>query len=349
MSKQISVGAVKIGGGAPISIQSMTNTDTSDVKATSEQINALAAAGCDIVRVAVPDRKAAEATAEIKKLVSVPIVADIHFNYKLALICVENGVDKIRINPGNIGGADNVRAVVDACKSRGIPIRIGVNAGSLEKDILAKWGKICAEALAESAEGHARLLEDAGFEDICVSMKGSDVPSTVQAYEIFRSKRDYPLHLGVTHVGGGTGAAVKAAVGIGSLLLKGIGDTIRVSMMGEPTQEVVIAREILYAVGLRRPELEIISCPTCGRCKVDLEEYVERTKTALNNVKSDSPLRVAVMGCEVNGPGEGKDCDFGLACGPKNGILFAGGQTVKKVPVESGVDELCALIEGAIK
>jgi (E)-4-hydroxy-3-methylbut-2-enyl-diphosphate synthase len=344
MKKQIMAGTVAIGDGAAVSIQSMTNTNTADTDATAAQVNALADAGCGIVRVAVPDVQAAESVASLKRRVKVPLVADIHFNYKLALICADAGIDKIRINPGNIGGVSNVREVAAACGERGIPIRIGVNAGSLEKPILAKYGKICAEALVESAEGHIRLLEDANFDDICVSMKGADVASTVRAYELFRLRYDYPLHVGVTHVGGGLSAAVRSAAGIGSLLLRGIGDTVRVSMLGDPIQEVEVAREILYACGLRTPGVEVVACPTCGRCKVDLESYVSRVRASLSAVAPSAPIKVAVMGCEVNGPGEARDCDFGLSCGPLKGLLFAHGENVRRVPIADAVDALVELI-----
>jgi len=332
---------VTIGGGSSVSVQSMTTTETNDVDATVAQVNELAAAGCDIVRLAVPTERDALAIGEIKRLTAVPLVADIHFNYKLALICVEQGIDKIRINPGNIGSSANVKMVADACRQAGIPIRVGVNSGSLEKDILAKYGAVTPEALVESAEGHIRLLEDCGFGTICVSMKSGDVRTTVAAYRLFRSKYSYPLHVGITAAGGGTAAAVKAAVGIGSLLLDGIGDTVRVSVTGNPVKEPEIAISILEAIGLRKPSLDLISCPTCGRCKVDLEKIISEIKARVKT----SPYRIAVMGCEVNGPGEAKEADFGVACGPKYAILFAKGQTIRKVPIEQCADALVDLLQ----
>jgi (E)-4-hydroxy-3-methylbut-2-enyl-diphosphate synthase len=350
MSKQIKVGNVLLGGGASISVQSMTTADTADAVATSAQINALAKAGCDIVRIAIPDRAAALAVKEIKRRTTVPLVADIHFNYKLALLCLDGGIDKIRINPGNIGGAVNVKIVADACSERNVPIRVGVNSGSLERDILAKHGGVTAAAMVESAVTHVRLLENANFSDICVSMKASDVSATVQAYRLFREQLDYPLHIGITAAGGGESAAVKAAAGLGSLLLDGIGDTMRVSLTGDPLNEPRVAIKILAAVGLRRPRSpELISCPTCGRCKVDLEQVITDVRSKLseriqNGAAQKPGLKIAVMGCEVNGPGEAKEADFGVACGQRYGILFAHGETVRKISVNNAAEALSDLV-----
>ncbi|MDR2606291.1 MAG: flavodoxin-dependent (E)-4-hydroxy-3-methylbut-2-enyl-diphosphate synthase [Oscillospiraceae bacterium] len=342
MTKQIKVGSIAVGGGNSVAVQSMTTVHTYDVAETAAQINALADAGCGIVRVAVPTERDAFAIGEIKRRTAVPIVADIHFNYRLALICAEQGADKIRINPGNIGGKANVKAVADACASANIPIRVGVNSGSLERDILAKYNGVTPEALVESAERHIRLLEDCGFYNICVSMKSADVADTVKACRIFSGKYDYPLHLGITAAGAGIGAAIKSAVGIGALLLDGIGDTVRVSVTGNPLKEPEIAIGILEALGLRKPELDIISCPTCGRCAVDLERVIAEVR---GRIKS-SPMRIAVMGCEVNGPGEAKEADYGIACGPKLAILFAKGRTVSKVPMGQCAEALADLILG---
>lgn len=344
--KQISIGGTLIGGGAPISVQSMTNTDTANIDATAAQINSLAAVGADIVRVAVPNAAAANAIRELKQLTSVPLVADIHFDYRLALSVIENGVDKVRLNPGNIGSAANVRCVADAAKAAGVPIRVGINSGSLEKRILAEYGGVTAEALADSAAGHVRLLEDAGFGDICVSMKSGDVNTTIAANRLFRDKFDYPLHLGVTAAGSGVPAIAKAAVALGRLLADDIGDTIRVSITGDPTQEVAAGIAILEAAGLRVPRLELISCPTCGRCKANLENVISEVRAALKNYAPPKPIKIAVMGCEVNGPGEAKEADFGIACGRDKGVLFAKGDLMTKVDMTSAAKTLCALIVG---
>jgi (E)-4-hydroxy-3-methylbut-2-enyl-diphosphate synthase len=326
----------------------MTTTDTCDVTATLAQIRQLADAGCDIVRLAVPTNAAAEAVRDIAKKSPLPIVADIHFNYKLALTCAENGVAKLRINPGNIGKPEYVRLVADACKERGIPIRIGVNSGSLEADLLAKYGSPTAEALVESAEGHVRLLEAAGFYDTAVSMKSSDVPTTIAAYEAFSRKFDYPLHVGVTAAGYGQSGIVKAAMGIGSLLLAGIGDTIRVSLTGDPVREVETALDILRVAGLRKAlGLEIISCPTCGRCKVNLEAVIAEFRNAYTDTKRN--ITVAIMGCEVNGPGEAREADYGLAAGPVRATLFAKGEVICKVETANAVQGLLDLIKKNIE
>ena len=343
MTRQIFVGGVPIGGGAPVTIQSMTNTRTDDVAATVAQIRRLAAAGCQIVRVAVPDLAAAKAVGAIKEQIDIPLVVDIHFDYKLALECVAAGCDKVRINPGNIGGEDRVRQVADACRRKGIPIRIGVNGGSLEKPILAKYGGVTPEALVESAFGHIRLLEKFDFTDICVSLKSSSVPVTMAAYRLMSEKSDYPLHLGVTETGTPRMGILKSAVGIGGLLALGIGDTMRVSLSADPVEEVYAARDILKAAGVRKDGPELVACPTCGRTRIDLIGLANEVEERLKSV--DKPITVAVMGCAVNGPGEASAADVGIAGGVGEGLLFRKGEIVKKVPQESLVDELFALIE----
>ena len=343
MTRQIFVGGVPIGGGAPVTIQSMTNTRTDDVPATVAQIRRLAAAGCQIVRVAVPDLAAAKAVGAIKEQIDIPLVVDIHFDYKLALECVAAGCDKVRINPGNIGGEDRVRQVADACRQKGIPIRIGVNGGSLEKPILAKYGGVTPEALVESAFGHIRLLEKFGFTDICVSLKSSSVPVTMAAYRLMSEKSDYPLHLGVTETGTPRMGILKSAVGIGGLLALGIGDTMRVSLSADPVEEVYAARDILKAAGVRKDGPELVACPTCGRTRIDLIGLANEVEERLKSV--DKPITVAVMGCAVNGPGEASAADVGIAGGVGEGLLFRKGEIVKKVPQEALVDELFALIE----
>ena len=343
MTRQILVGSVPVGGGAPVTIQSMCNTPTADVEATLRQIRALAAAGCEIVRVAVPDLEAARAVGKIKEQCPIPLVVDIHFDYKLALECVAAGCDKVRINPGNIGGEDRVRQVADACRRKGIPIRIGVNGGSLEKPILAKYGGVTPEALVESAFGHIRLLEKFGFTDICVSLKSSSVPVTMAAYRLMSEKSDYPLHLGVTETGTPRMGILKSAVGIGGLLALGIGDTMRVSLSADPVEEVYAARDILKAAGVRKDGPELVACPTCGRTRIDLIGLANEVEERLKSV--DKPITVAVMGCAVNGPGEASAADVGIAGGVGEGLLFRKGEIVKKVPQEALVDELFALIE----
>ena len=343
MTRQINVGGVLIGGGAPVTIQSMTNTPTQDVAATVAQIQKLAAAGCEIVRVAVPDMEAVHAVGKIKEQSPIPVVVDIHFDYKLALETIAAGADKVRINPGNIGGEDRVKAVADACRQRGIPIRIGVNGGSLEKPILARYGKICPEAMVDSAFGHIRLLEKFDFSDICVSLKSSSVPVSMRAYQLMSQKSDYPLHIGVTEAGTVRMGTLKSAVGIGGLLALGIGDTMRVSLSADPVEEVYAAREILKAAGVRREGPELVSCPTCGRTKIDLIALANEVEERLKTV--DKPITVAVMGCAVNGPGEAAAADCGIAGGIGEGLLFQKGEIVKKVPQDRLVDELFALIE----
>ena len=342
MTKQILVGGIPIGGGAPVSIQSMTNTRTDNVEATLHQIRTLAAAGCEIIRVAVPDMAAARAVGKIKEGSPIPVVVDIHFDYKLALEAIAAGADKVRINPGNIGGADHVKAVARACAQREIPIRIGVNGGSLEKSLLAKYGGVCPEAMVESAFGHIRLLNQFDFDDICVSLKSSSVPITMKAYQLMREKSNYPLHIGVTEAGTVRMGTLKSAVGIGGLLALGIGDTMRVSLSADPVEEIYAAREILKAAGIRKEGAELVSCPTCGRTRIDLIALANEVEERLKEV--DKPITVAVMGCVVNGPGEASAADCGIAGGVGEGLLFQRGQIVKKVPQEQLVDELFALI-----
>lgn len=343
MTKQIMVGGVPIGGGAPVTIQSMTNTRTDDVEATLHQIRTLAAAGCEIIRVAVPDMAAAKAVGKIKEDSPIPVVVDIHFDYKLALEAIAAGADKVRINPGNIGGADHVKAVAQACARRGVPIRIGVNGGSLEKPLLAKYGGVCPEAMVESAFGHIRLLNQFDFDDICVSLKSSSVPMTMKAYQLMNQASDYPLHIGVTEAGTVRMGTLKSAVGIGGLLALGIGDTMRVSLSADPVEEVYAAKEILKAAGVRREGAELVSCPTCGRTRIDLIALANEVEERLKTV--DKPITVAVMGCVVNGPGEASAADCGIAGGVGEGLLFKKGQIVKKVPQEQLVDELFAQID----
>ena len=343
MTKQIMVGGVPIGGGAPVTIQSMTNTRTDDVEATLHQIRTLAAAGCEIIRVAVPDMAAAKAVGKIKEESPIPVVVDIHFDYKLALEAIAAGADKVRINPGNIGGADHVKAVAQACARRGVPIRIGVNGGSLEKPLLAKYGGVCPEAMVESAFSHIRLLNQFDFDDICVSLKSSSVPMTMKAYRLMSQASDYPLHIGVTEAGTVRMGTLKSAVGIGGLLALGIGDTMRVSLSADPVEEVYAAKEILKAAGVRKEGAELVSCPTCGRTRIDLIALANEVEERLKTV--DKPITVAVMGCVVNGPGEASAADCGIAGGVGEGLLFKKGQIVKKVPQEQLVDELFALIE----
>ncbi len=343
MTKQINVGGVLVGGGAPVSIQSMTNTRTDDVESTLAQIRALAAAGCQIVRVAVPDMAAAHAVAKIKENSPLPVVVDIHFDYKLALEAIAAGADKVRINPGNIGDESRVKAVADACRLRNIPIRIGVNGGSMQKSVLAKYGRICPEAMVESAFEHIRLLNQFDFDDICVSLKSSNVPVTMKAYQLMRQASDYPLHIGVTEAGTKRMGTLKSAVGIGGLLALGIGDTMRVSLSDDPVEEVYAARDILKAAGIRHEGAELVSCPTCGRTRIDLISLASEVEERLKTV--DKPITVAVMGCVVNGPGEASAADCGIAGGVGEGLLFKKGQIVKKVPQDQLVDELFALIE----
>ena len=343
MTRKIRVGGVPLGGGAPVTIQSMCNTRTDDVAATVAQIRRLEAAGCEIVRVAVPDMAAARAVGKIRESISIPLVVDIHFDYKLALECVAAGCDKVRINPGNIGGEDRVKAVAHACREKGIPIRIGVNGGSLEKRLLAKYGGVTPQALVESAFDHIALLHKFDFEDICVSLKSSSVATTMAAYRLMSEQSDYPLHLGVTETGTPRMGVLKSAVGIGGLLAMGIGDTMRISLSADPVEEVYTARDILKAAGVRREGAELISCPTCGRTRIDLISLAQEVERRLQGV--DKPITVAVMGCVVNGPGEASAADVGIAGGDGEGLLFRRGEIVKKVSQDQLVDELFALID----
>ena len=342
MTRKLNVGGVPLGGGAPVTIQSMTNTPAHDVESTLAQIRALAAAGCQIVRVAVPDMAAARAVGTLKAGSPVPLVADIHFDYRLALEAAEQGIDKIRINPGNIGAPERVEAVAKVCKERHIPIRVGVNGGSLEKDLLGKYGGPTPEAMMESALGHIRLLEQYGFEDICVSLKASSVPVTMRAYQLMAERYDYPLHLGVTEAGTRDMGELKAAAGIGGLLALDIGDTLRVSLTADPVEEVYAAQRILKAVGLRREGPELIACPTCGRTQIDLISMVHQVEELLKDV--DKSITVAVMGCIVNGPGEARHADVGIAGGKGEGVLFKRGEIVARVPEEELVPGLMKLI-----
>ena len=343
MSRQMNIGGVTIGGGADITIQSMCNTATEDVAATVAQILRLEQAGCQIIRVAVPTMAAAAAIGRIKKAIHIPLVADIHFDYKLALRCAAEGVDKIRINPGNIGAQERVRAVAEACREHHIPIRIGVNGGSLEKPLLAKYGGVTAQALVDSAMGHVRLLNDCGFDDICLSVKCSHVPTNMAAYTLLSRETDYPLHLGVTEAGTPEMGVLKSAIGIGGLLCQGIGDTIRVSLTADPVEEVAAAKRILQAAGIRKSGPDLISCPTCGRTKYDMIPIAREVERRLQGCTK--PITVAVMGCAVNGPGEARSADVGIAGGDGEGLLFRKGEILYKVPQDKLVDALMAEIE----
>ena len=337
MSKQIHVGAVAVGGGAPVSIQSMCNTPTQDVERTVSQILRLEQAGCQIIRVAVPDMDAARAIGPIRRRIHIPLVADIHFDYRLALECVRQGVDKIRINPGNIGGEDRVRAVVEKCRGAGVSIRIGVNGGSLERELLQKYGGVTAQALVDSALGHVRLLNDCNFDDICISVKCSRVPVNMEAYRMLHEQTHYPLHLGVTEAGTARMGLVKSAIGIGSLLQRGIGDTLRVSLTADPAEEIRTGRDILSALGLRGG-VKLVSCPTCGRTRYDMIPIAREVERRLQGCTK--PITVAVMGCVVNGPGEARAADVGIAGGDGEGLLFRHGEILRKVPQDKLVDAL---------
>lgn len=343
MSKQIMVGSVPVGGGAPVSIQSMCSTKTDDVAATVEQILRLEEAGCEIIRVAVPDMAAARAVGAIRSRIHIPLVTDIHFDYKLALECAAQGADKIRINPGNIGGEDRVKAVADACRAGKIPIRIGVNGGSLEPELRKKYGGVTAEALVESAMGHVALLNKFDFDDICISVKCSSVPLTMAAYRLLSQRCDYPLHLGVTEAGTPSMGIIKSAMGIGGLLCLGIGDTLRVTLTADPVEEIYAAKKILRAAGLRQDGPNLIACPTCGRTNIDLIPMAEEVERRL--MGCTKPITVAVMGCAVNGPGEAASADVGIAGGKGEGLLFRKGKILRKVPQEQLVDALMAEID----
>lgn len=343
MTKQILVGGVPIGGGAPVSIQSMLNTKTTDVDSSLRQLRELADAGCQIARLAVPDMDAAKGFAEIASASPLPLVADIHFDYRLAIAAAEGGAAKIRINPGNIGGEERVRAVVDVCKEKKIPIRIGVNGGSLDKRLLEKYGHPTPEALVESAFSHIELLEKYGFYDICVSMKSSSVPLMMKAYSLFHAQSDYPLHLGVTETGTEYMGTIKSAMGIGGLLCMGIGDTIRVSLTADPVREVYAAKAILKAAGIRRDGVNIVACPTCGRTRIDLIGLAGRVEEALRGC--EKPITVAVMGCIVNGPGEAREADIGIAGGEDCGVLFVKGELKERLPYDELLPALLRYVE----
>jgi (E)-4-hydroxy-3-methylbut-2-enyl-diphosphate synthase len=330
LTRSINIGGVQIGGGAPVVVQSMTKTPTQDVAATVRQIDRLMDAGCELVRLAVPDMEAANALTRIKSQVALPLIADIHFDYRIALAVIDKGIDGLRLNPGNIGGKKEIQQIVAAARARGIPIRIGVNAGSLGREILKKYGHPTPEAMVESALNHVRILEDLGFQYIKISLKSSNVLQTVSAYRLLSEKVDYPLHVGVTEAGTLISGTVKNSLGIGLLLTEGIGDTIRVSLTHDPVDEVKVAYEILKALGLRQRGLEIISCPTCGRCEIDLVGLAEEVDAALSHITV--PLKVAIMGCVVNGPGEAREADVGIAGGRGQGTLFKKGKVIKKVP-----------------
>lgn len=339
----VNIGGVKIGGDNPVAIQSMCNTDTRGVKATVNQIHELENAGCEIIRVAVPDMVAAKAVADIKKQIHIPLVVDIHFDYRLALECMKNGADKVRINPGNIGDRDRVKQVVEMAKEREIPIRIGVNGGSLERELLQKYGGVTADALVESAMGHVAILDELNFNNVVVSIKISDVPKMLCAYRKFNEISDIPLHIGVTESGTLKGGTVKSAVGIGALLAEGIGDTMRVSLTANPVEEIYAAYDIQKVLGMRKTGAEIVSCPTCGRTQLDLISIANEVEKRAANI--DKPIKIAVMGCAVNGPGEAREADIGIAGGKGEGLIFKKGEIIKKVPQDSLVDELMKEIE----
>ena len=346
ITRQIKIGDIAIGGGAPICVQSMTNTKTHDVASSVRQIKRLVDAGCDIVRLAVPDMEAAVALKKIKGLVDVPLVADIHFDYRLALAAIESGIDALRLNPGNIGDTERVEAVVKAAKTRHIPIRIGVNAGSLDKALLAKYGRPTAEAMVESAMQHIAILERLDFYDTKISLKAHDVPLTIAAYQLMSETTDYPLHLGITEAGTVNSGIIKSSVGIGALLAQGIGDTFRISLTGDPVEEVKVANQILKSLNLREYGPSLVSCPTCGRCNIDLAQIATQVEEKLASIKK--PIRVAVMGCVVNGPGEAREADVGIAGGKKEGLVFKKGEIIRKVPEECLVEELFKEIDAIL-
>jgi (E)-4-hydroxy-3-methylbut-2-enyl-diphosphate synthase len=341
-TRVVNIGGVRVGGGNPIVVQSMTNTDTRNIAATVSQINALEAAGCEIVRVAVPNTEAAAAIAKIKTQIKIPLVADIHFDYMLALESVKNGADKLRINPGNIGGESRVRAVAEAAKANGLPIRVGVNGGSLEKDLLEKFDGVTAQGLAESALRNVAMLEKFGFGDIVVSVKASNVPLMLEAHKILVQKISYPLHIGVTEAGTPLTGAIRSAAGLGALLSLGIGDTLRVSLSGDPLAEIHAAKEILSAMGIRRFGATVIACPTCGRSEIDVAALAARLETRLAHIKT--PITVAVMGCAVNGPGEAREADIGIAGGKKSAVIFKKGEIVKRVGENDAEDAVMEIL-----
>ena len=343
MTRTVNVGSIKIGGGNPVSIQSMCNTDTRDVKTTVSQIHLLEEAGCEIIRVAVPDMEAAAAVSQIKKQIKIPLVADIHFDYRLALECIKNGIDKVRINPGNIGEHTRVKKVADAAKVAGIPIRIGVNGGSLERELVIKYGGVTADALVESAMGHIKILNDVDFCDMVVSIKVSNVPMMIEAYRKFSKISDIPLHIGVTESGTERMGTLKSGIGIGTLLSEGIGDTMRVSLTADPVKEVQLAKDILSVLEKRKGGINFVSCPTCGRTQIDLIKIASEVEERISGI--DKPIKVAVMGCVVNGPGEARDADIGIAGGKGEGLIFKKGEILRKVPEDKIVDELIKEIE----
>ena len=337
-TKKIRIGSIFVGGDAPISVQSMTNTDTRDIKATVEQIKSLEEAGCDVIRVAIPDSEAASAVKEIKKAIKIPIVADIHFDYRLAIDCIKNGVDKIRLNPGNIGGQDRVKIVADMAKERQIPIRIGVNSGSVEKSILKKYGGVTPEGMVESALAHAEMLENVNFDDIIISIKASSVPMTIAAYRLLSQKCSYPIHIGVTEAGTIYKGTIKSSGGIGCLVAEGIGDTLRVSLTGDPVEEIRVGKQILKSLGIITNGIEVVSCPTCGRTRIDLIGIANMLEPILDKLNKN--IKVAIMGCAVNGPGEARDADIGIAGGLNEALLFKKGEIIRKIPQENIVEEL---------
>ncbi|MCR5322844.1 MAG: flavodoxin-dependent (E)-4-hydroxy-3-methylbut-2-enyl-diphosphate synthase [Lachnospiraceae bacterium] len=343
ISHELNIGNVMIGGSNPIAIQSMTNTKTEDVAATVEQIRRLTAEGCDVIRCAVPTMEAATALKEIKKQIEIPLVADIHFNHRLAIAAIENGADKIRINPGNIGSEDRVRAVVEAAAAKKIPIRVGVNSGSLEKKYIEKYGHVTAEGLVESAMGQVAALEALDFHDIVISIKASDVMTSVKAHELIADRTDHPLHVGITETGSVIAGNIKSAVGIGIILYEGIGDTIRVSLTADPVEEVRSAKQILRSLGLRKKGIEVVSCPTCGRTQIDLIGLAGKVEELVKDYELD--IKVAVMGCAVNGPGEAREADIGIAGGHGEGLIFKKGEIVKKVPESCLIKELKAMLD----
>lgn len=351
MTKSVNCGGIQIGGGAPVSIQSMTNVDTRDSDALLKQIKELEEVGCEIVRCAIPDKAAAESFAKVRKMVNVPLVADIHFDYKLALAAIEAGADKIRINPGNIGSTENVKKVVDAAKERRIPIRVGVNSGSLEKDLISKYGGVTAAALAESGANTLKYIEDLGYDQLVVSIKSSNVKMNYDAHMILKEKTDYPIHIGITESGTPKNGELKSSIGIGSLLLAGVGDTMRVSLTENPVQEVILAKRILETVGLRKRAIEVVSCPTCGRTEIDLISLANEAETRLESVSQErtklglKPLKIAVMGCAVNGPGESREADYGIAGGKGEGLVFAHGEIIEKVSEDKLIDRLIEIVK----
>lgn len=351
MNKQVRCGRVLIGGNAPISIQSMTNVDSRDENLLINQINELEEAGCDIVRIAIPDEESAKTLGKIRKMTDMPLVADIHFDYRLAILAMENGADKIRINPGNIGGRDRLKKVVDFAKKKNIPIRVGVNSGSLSRDIISKHGGVTPEGLAESAINTLKVIEDMGYDNLVLSIKSSNVTMNYKAHLLVKDKTNHPLHIGITESGSSNNGKIKSAIGIGGLLLAGIGDTIRVSLTDNPIEEIKFAKKILETLDIRKKQIEIVSCPTCGRTKIDLISLVDKVEKVLEQVEKErkllnlKPIKVAVMGCVVNGPGESREADYGIAGGRGEGIIFAKGVIIKKVPEEDLVEELIRIIK----